>query len=612
MSTVTNPYKAPAGTPTKDQLKPKLDKSGNPIAPPANRKPFHEIVSGLLHQIVPTVDLANLTSELKTFLDTEHISNEDGLANVLDWDLPARVPKGTSIWDIAIVRRSFLIIAKASNEYYLENDTSFKLLKVTADKAGPGFISPMTTFDTENLSSAFTQVTNKRDSTTTASNIKNHSISTKPRYNVKSISNTTVMKYSGEFGQFKDWKEDVELQFGKSGYQTFLTDERLCTQHDDVSHSMKCILVESLQDGSAGHITKTYKNERNVAKFFAILKANFDDEADEKVREFQQWMDLFTHTLEEPDKCNEFINKHETAVSQLKEYKSIAVTDNALMRALLLRSIDCEDFAEVKLEITKNLDMEASKIIDSLRAHYTAMNANSKLMNKDPGSKTRTSRRGGVVGGGNPNDEAQGFVPKFPPGLKDLIGDHIWNQLSHWRALVNKPGLNTNEKDKLRNYEIRAPRDKGDDNSYKSKSRHSRRNDSYREKDRDYDRDYDKRDKRKSDRDRGGRNDHKDRDRQNDRTRPPRDSKYRDSRSNKRTSRRGKRRYDSDSSSGYDSNSSQHSYSSASAAQGGRPYKSRRMNKRDRENPPGQDSPANSTTSSNDARKVLMGGMGRN
>ena len=186
-----------------------------------------------------------------------------------------------------------------------------------------------------------------------------------------------------------DWKKKVEFCFGKTGYDALLTDEAKCDIFSDASYSMKCILSEAISDGSAAYIAETEKDERNVARFFKLLVSSFDEKADKRIREFQQWMKLFTTSLEDKDKCASFINDYELSISILKEHKSVAVQDEALLRTLLLRAIDCHDFAQVKHEVTKDLDLTASAILDMLRKHSHALNTEAAL------TKTSTSAAGG-------------------------------------------------------------------------------------------------------------------------------------------------------------------------------------------------------------------------
>ena len=53
----------------------------------------------------------------------------------------------------------------------------------------------------------------------------------------------------------------------------------------------------------------------------------------------------------------------------------MTIKDDILFQALLLHSIQCNEFVEIKLEIKKNLDMNSNDIIKSLKAHQLALDS---------------------------------------------------------------------------------------------------------------------------------------------------------------------------------------------------------------------------------------------
>ena len=117
------------------------------------------------------------------------------------------------------------------------------------------------------------------------------------------------------------------------------------------------------------YLIEEMKNERNVFRFLQGILLISDAKADHRNREFKQWFDLFTHTLHRPENCHDFINKFSLSISALKEANSTAVNDDILIRALILQSIQCEEFADFKLEITKDLDMKPNDILKLSKAH---------------------------------------------------------------------------------------------------------------------------------------------------------------------------------------------------------------------------------------------------
>ena len=73
-------------------------------------------------------------------------------------------------------------------------------------------------------------------------------------------------------------------------------------------------------------------------------------------------------------------------MSKLKEHKSKAVDNEALMRALILHLVQVEEFQNRKLEITSDLNMSTAEIIDTVRQHFLAMKTNVELTGTKIGS----------------------------------------------------------------------------------------------------------------------------------------------------------------------------------------------------------------------------------
>ena len=180
----------------------------------------------------------------------------------------------------------------------------------------------------------------------------------------------------------------------------FLTDEIICNQNDAVSYSVKCNLVTALKDGTLAYLSEEMKHERNAFKFLKGIRSAADEKADHRNREFKQWLDLFTQTLTKPDDCYNFINKFSLSVSALKEAKSVGVTDDILMRILLLQSIQCDEFAQIKLDIPKILDKKPGEIVQELKSHQLALDSEETLKDvRVDSALSRTVRNGNATDG---------------------------------------------------------------------------------------------------------------------------------------------------------------------------------------------------------------------
>ena len=401
-----------------------------------NGEQFHITVSRLLFQALPSLDFAIIISTVKEFFGDNHITTEDGLSSLVPSDdLPiATSCDKDSYWQIVIFRRAMSTVISGCRQYHLLPNTPYSLLLQHSRAPAASVVSDYTSTSTK-------------------------------AYSVKTVATVSLPSFSGLTSDFKDWFDSVANAYGICGHQCFLDSERICTANDEVSYSIKCNLSSALKNGTLAYLCEEMKAERNAFVFLQGIRSAADEKADHRNREFKQWLDLFTQTLKTPDDCYGFINKFSLSISALKEAKSAAVQDDILLRALLLQAIQCEDFVDVKLEITKDLDMKPDAIIKSLKAHKLALDSEEILSD---GRSTMTSPR--QVRRGNISDGASKFgdtkpafrIPRWPRGLYEVCTAPLWKQLTAWKMLVNKDKLNDDEHKRLREFTIQQDRPDSD------------------------------------------------------------------------------------------------------------------------------------------------------
>ena len=290
---------------------------------------------------------------------------------------------------------------------------------------------------------------------------------TLPSYKVSTISSVTIKPFSGITSEYKKWYDGVLHAYGICGYQDFLTDEALCEAHNNISYSIKCNLSQALVDGTLSFLCEQQKDERNAARFLNYIKDKSDEQANHHTREFKAWWHLFTHSFEVRDDFKSFTNEYNRSISILKEAGSIGVQDDVLLRALLIKGIQCDEFQDVKGDITKDLDMKPTTILVELKKTHTALESDDQLneSTKPHGKsnhKIRNIRRGNSVSPksdlshstNSPTTKRVPYIPRWPKGLYEVCTKKLWAQLSEWKALVNKTDATPSEKRRLDNFQI--------------------------------------------------------------------------------------------------------------------------------------------------------------
>ena len=86
------------------------------------------------------------------------------------------------------------------------------------------------------------------------------------------------------------------------------------TANDSVSYSIKCSLFIELCDGTLAYLSDEMYNGRNFINFLQGIHLTSDVKADHRYREFKQWLDLVTHTLDRPENCYDFIDKFSLSI----------------------------------------------------------------------------------------------------------------------------------------------------------------------------------------------------------------------------------------------------------------------------------------------------------
>ena len=408
-----------------------LDQFPESSTPNAHAASFSEMVTAFIHEAVSTMEKSALLVCIKAFFAANYISDELGLASVSESDLPAYDSKNsaTDPWKVLPVRRTLLTIVDCSKILVTCNrrlDPSIKLSHLRALSSSK--VSPPAT-----LPSVVTTVKDDKK--------------------VDKIPSFTLPEFSGAVTDIEDWYQKAKKMFGSAGVDKYLADEVLCDNHDEWSYAFTCRLQDALSSGFASHLNSIHEKERNCARFFKLIKDNYDITAENLHREFQQWISLFTITLESSADFDCFINKYETAVSRLRKFKSTAVDDNALMRALLVQALRTDEFKAVKVEINKDMTLSPKEIVAKLRAHHLALESDEKFTGSKPGStsvtgSTRSIRRG-------ESSKATSYkIPTWPTNLSKCISESVYKQLNFWKMLVNNPRRNAKQQKQLDSFEI--------------------------------------------------------------------------------------------------------------------------------------------------------------
>jgi hypothetical protein len=144
---------------------------------------------------------------------------------------------------------------------------------------------------------------------------------------------------------FLDYRKSVEYVFQSCGVKQYLTET------DEQKLEVFCArLHASIAKSTISYINEQLKNETSVARLWGGIKNCFDDAGQQLDRELHQWITLFNLSVDHVDDFTGFLTTYTTAISQLHSVNSIALGDDAVMRALIIRAVSCEELHSVVID----------------------------------------------------------------------------------------------------------------------------------------------------------------------------------------------------------------------------------------------------------------------
>jgi hypothetical protein len=258
---------------------------------------------------------------------------------------------------------------------------------------------------------------------------------------------------------FLDYRKSVEYVFQSRGVKQYLTETDASQLVSSWSEAFCARLHASIAKSTISYINEQLKNESSVARLWDGIKNCFDDAGQQLDRELRTWITLFQLTVDHIDDFASFLNTYKTAMSQLRAVNSIALGDAALMRALIIRSVTCEEFHSVMIDLSKNRSIQPDDMIKALEDHYRAHQHRATIAGHSSSSKairrgTKLEKSAGAGDSSSSTKKLGWNVPPFPRTLHDAIGGYIFNQLKRWRVHCSKDNYTEEDEATRKNWVI--------------------------------------------------------------------------------------------------------------------------------------------------------------
>ncbi len=377
--------------------------------------------------------------QLWLWLHRAGIGGDDGLALVEASDLIFPVPHYPDLGKL-FFKRAFLSIIEAvrtlqglTRRLYLSRHSHFSwILRVVAD---PACLSPP----------APVQPSAARAVTFDPASAR---LSTAPP-------DLDLPFLAADASDFLDYKKDVEYRFQSRGVKQYLHEMDQQQLMSSWSEAFCARLHSSISKSTISYLNEQMKQEVSVARLWDGIKKCFDDAGQRLNRELKQWLTLFSLSVESVESFPGFLNVYKTSVSQLLAAKSIALGDPQLMRALIMRSVTCDEFHSVMIELNKKNEIQHEEMVRALEDHFRAYQHRVDITGNSPGTKsvrrgTKTSES--AQGDGLSQNKHGWNVPPIPNSLRDATSAYVFNQLRKWRNHCNKEHFSAEDEQKRKDW----------------------------------------------------------------------------------------------------------------------------------------------------------------
>ena len=255
----------------------------------------------------------------------------------------------------------------------------------------------------------------------------------------------------------------MELVFTKFAAASFLTLLQTCKELPERSNSYVGSLREALKDSIISAAADKHKN-KTCYEFWSAILSRFNSAVLQHLKVFKSWYSTFQHRCDAVSAFAEYKNDFETDLQALEKHKAPGLKDQALLRAVILRGISCQQLDDTLHELQLNTKLSAADILLRLENKCSAITAREQLL--DSTGSTAQSRRGSTARSSSSTGNSSGHqdraknkpwkIPAFPENLKDFMAPDAFKSLQVWRQQANRCKYGNHDKARLDAFKIRA------------------------------------------------------------------------------------------------------------------------------------------------------------
>ena len=234
----------------------------------------------------------------------------------------------------------------------------------------------------------------------------------------------TLDKFSGHDEDYFAWKESTINVLGTAGFGRFLSEKTMVTKNPEVSESVFYALRGAVHGGQAQSIAQGMLDDTTLdpAALWARLEEYYDTALNRANVVLFDIRRLLNIRLTPDSTATKFISDYRDCLQRLRKNNARLSEDMDTLRALLLVSIQDDDFDTVRDSIVHKPNSSVETILTEIRERETSLMMKDQASNVggDGSTSARYSRR-------TPQASSLKQTSKYSSGDRQTSGDKKWN-----------------------------------------------------------------------------------------------------------------------------------------------------------------------------------------
>jgi len=250
----------------------------------------------------------------------------------------------------------------------------------------------------------------------------------------------------------KSWIDSVERKFKGRGAIKYLADGEYCDDNDEISSALTSRLLDSIAESDIlSYMATELKDEENCADVWEKIAKVLQSSDLTLLRILRDWQKFFRLRCETLEDFPQFYSDLRSVTSNLRTANSVAIGDDAFIKAFLSGAISVKELSQTTKEFLTGGKKGYTEIMDLIQVEYNLMDSCHTLQDnvKPTKSALRRAKNNDLPPSSYATPEKAhnqtGALTKFSPNTGNLIPNAYYKQLKGWFEASRVPAKECTE-----------------------------------------------------------------------------------------------------------------------------------------------------------------------